>query len=331
MPERIHLLLGPETGQKDEYIAQIRESLTKQFGDLLEIDRVYPYNIGSGDLVSLLHNSPLFAEHRLVLVSQAEQYGKKEDVARLASYIERPSEASTLMLLSDEFHLEKPVERAATKKRIRVFWELFENQKMSFVQQFFRGAGFTITSGAVELVLDLVQNDTLELRRECEKLTQFFPKERQITETEVEKVLFHSKNESVFSLFDRIARSDLPAALETLHAIVLASSLEPAQILGGVIWQIRRLLDFRRLKDQNLSDKEIGRKLKIRGKRNLQMYQSGSNNYTSPDLERVFLRTVEYDVFFRQIRTGIDRRLLELYLYEVITTRGKHPLVPAVR
>ncbi len=323
--EPFFLLLGPESGQKEEYIEGIRRSLRKTHGETPEEHRIYPYKIDVKELVALLLNHSLFSRHRLVIVYEAQAISRKGDIETLIGYLSDPSDSSTLLLVSDEHHLDRRIEKAATKKRIKIFWELFENQKRSWVRSFFTSAGFSISEEAIELVLELVENDTADLRRECEKITVYFDSARAITETEVEELLFHSKNENVFSLFARIAEADLPSAIETLHAIVLAGPVEPGQILGGLIWQIRRLLSFRRLKNAHYSDDEIARQIGIRGKKNLRIYRNGSSNYTEEDLERMFLRATEYDGLFRETRTDIDRKILELFLYEIIVTRGRRP------
>ena len=324
----VHLLLGPESGQKNEHIEKIRATITKEQREPPEEHRIYPYKLEVVELIGLLNNNSLFSKHKLVFVLQAEELSKKSDVTKIADYISAPSGDSTLILLSDAFHIDPRIEKAATKKRVKIFWELFENQKRSFVHGFFRSEGRTITQEAVDLILELVENDTADLRRECEKILLFFTTS-EIGADEVEELIFHSKNESVFSLFDRIAEADLESAIETLHALILAGSADAGQIVGGLTWQIRRLLAFRQMKDQHYADEEIARTLKIRGKRNIKVYQTGCSHFSSAELERAFLRTTEYDSLFRQIRTGIDQKLLELYLYEIIVSRGKRPLVNA--
>jgi DNA polymerase-3 subunit delta len=319
-------MLGPESGQKEEELEGIRTALKSLENESPEEHRIYPYRIDMTELVGVLRNQSLFSRHRLVIVYEAHSISKKADIDILVDYLEDPSESSTLCLVSDEYHLDRRIEKVATKKRVKIYWELFENQKRSWIQTFFRQKGFTISPEAVELVLELVENDTADLRRECEKLVVYFDSGRPIGESEVEELLFHSKNENVFSLFERIAEADLAATLETFHAIALSGSVEPGQILGGLTWQVRRLLSFRRLKRAHYSDDDIARQLGIRGKRNLRTYQTGARNYSEGDLEMMFVRTTEYDALFREMRTEIDRKILELYFYELIVTRGASPL-----
>ena len=321
-----YLLLGPESGEKETFISKIRENLKRSHGEAPEEHRFYPFKLEMAELTGLLSNESLFSQHRLVLLYNAEAFTKKAEVDPLVSYLGAPSESSTLICISDEYRLDKRIEKVVPKNQSKIFWELFENQKQSWIQNFVRKAGLSIQQDAVELILELVENDTSDLKRECEKLVLYYPEGTTITENEVEHILYHSKNENVFSLFARIAEADFASAVETLHAITLAGPTEPTSILAGLSWQIKKLLGYRRLKDSNYSDEDAGRKLSIRGKRNLRTYQTGARNFTMAELERIFVRTFDYDVRFREMRTGVDKKILELFLYEIVVQKGSSPL-----
>jgi DNA polymerase III subunit delta len=324
--EPCYLLLGPENGKRNEFIASIRAEITTLTGEPPEEHKVYAFEADFPGIVGILNNLSLFSTHRLVMIHEAQQIKKKGDVELLVKYLASPNDASTIIFVTDDYRVDRAIESAVGKKRTTTFWELFENQKRSWIQTFIRSAGSSITAEAIELILDLVENDTAELRRECEKLVLYYPRGTKITEDEVERLVYHSKNESVFTLFEHFASGDFSATIETLHAIILSGPLEPASLLGGLSWQIRRLLEFRRLKDAHYSDEDAAKRAKIVGKRNLAIYQRGAKTYSVPDLERIVVRTGEYDVRFREVRTDIDRRLIELFVYETVVRRGAHPL-----
>ena len=327
-----YLLLGPENGQKEEFLANIKKQLQKRLGEQPELHRAYPYKIDMPELVGLLRNRSLFTPHRLVVLREAHDITKKSDFDTLIDYLKQPSETATLVLITDRVQIsDKPgvtkrIEALIPKGARVVFWELFENQKRGWIQNYFRSADFSIDSDAVEMILELVENDTADLRRECEMLTHFYDSSHTITESDVEEVLYHSKNENVFTLFDNIVKMDFEACIEVLHALILAGLADPTSLLGGLTWQFRKLVDFQRYKGQNEPDDVIAKKLSIRGKRSLRTYQNGVSNYSILDLERIFVRVVEYDALFRTIRTEIDMCLFELFLYEIVVTKGNRPL-----
>jgi DNA polymerase III subunit delta len=302
--EPCYLLLGPENGKRNEFIASIRAEITTLTGEPPEEHKVYAFEADFPGIVGILNNLSLFSTHRLVMIHEAQQIKKKGDVELLVKYLASPNDASTIIFVTDDYRVDRAIESAVGKKRTTTFWELFENQKRSWIQTFIRSAGSSITAEAV----------------------LYYPRGTKITEDEVERLVYHSKNESVFTLFEHFASGDFSATIETLHAIILSGPLEPASLLGGLSWQIRRLLEFRRLKDAHYSDEDAAKRAKIVGKRNLAIYQRGAKTYSVPDLERIVVRTGEYDVRFREVRTDIDRRLIELFVYETVVRRGAHPL-----
>ena len=62
----VHLLLGPETGEKEQSLKQIRDALRKESGSDLEMHRFYPFETEKGEIFVALNNNSLFAESRLV-------------------------------------------------------------------------------------------------------------------------------------------------------------------------------------------------------------------------------------------------------------------------
>ena len=151
----------------------------------------------------------------------------------------------------------------------KVFWELFENQKTGWVQQFFRRQQITIEPEAVALLLELVENNTRQLEIVCSQLALYYGEGARIGALDIEQTLSHSKEENVFTLFDRLVLRDLEAGLEVLQKILLSRSddSDPVQLLGGLLFQFRRLMALHRLLAERYSAEEAFAKLSLRSKR----------------------------------------------------------------
>jgi DNA polymerase-3 subunit delta len=268
---RCYLYLGPEIGEKQDALDELRKSLggakrpppgasaskgaSTSAGSSYSTGPSYPTGYGleensfyAGetpvtDLVSILRNGSLFADTRLFLIKSAEALKKKDEVELLASYMEAPQEDTTLVLISEAIGLDKRLEKAAPAANKRIFWELFENRKTEWVAAFFRREGYRIGEEGIAAILELVENNTDALRRECSRLMLFLGKDKPVEAAEVEKWLSHTREESAFTLFSRIAGGDLPKSIETLHTL-LASKEEPQAILAGLTWCFRKLRDY---------------------------------------------------------------------------------------
>ena len=69
------------------------------------------------------------------------------------------------------------VKNSMPKGNKKIFWELFEEKKALYIERFFKQEGFRIEKGAVDILLELVENNTDSLRSECSKIALFFRRE----------------------------------------------------------------------------------------------------------------------------------------------------------
>jgi len=174
----------------------------------------------------------------------------------------------TLILVSDGNKVDTKIEKAIPSAQKKIFWEMFENRKKDWVISFFRKKGLTIDYDAVELLLDMIENNTDSMKNDCEKLAFYFKEGARITEEDIENFLYHSREENVFTLFEKVCRRDLETSLDVLNSIVLAKETQPVQLLSGLLWQFKNLLNLSSLLSKNTNQSEALLKSNIRGKKN---------------------------------------------------------------
>jgi len=312
------LFLGPEEGQKAEAISELRERVKKRTGEPPEEHRIYLTEQSVGEAVDTLQNGALFSSHRFVFVHDAATIRKKDDVARIKSFVEHAPADATLFLLSEETRVDAKLEKVLPGGAKKIFWELFENQKRGWVTGYFRKRGLSIDSDALELFLELVENDTQELRAEADKLIIYAGEGGTIDQESVETNIYHSHEENVFTLYKRMVEDDFVAALTALEKMVSSGQAEPVAVVGGLLFQVRRLLSLRSLLDNGAGLDEAFRKLNIRGKRIQSDYREAAGRYSLRELERQVKLLVEYDATFREAGQPLSRLLLELLIYQLM-------------
>ncbi len=328
------LLAGPEAGRRAEFVESIASSIAKRTGAPPERHRFHGFDARTADVVMVLSNGSLFSAHRLVILSEADLVKRKEDVDRLAAWLAAPSEDATLVLETDEVVTarmrEAPVSAAIFKlipeDHQKVFWEMFDSDKRGWIVNFFRQRGLSLGPGVVEHILDMVENNTRDLRAECDPLATFFVASAAgtIDLERLEHYLYHGKGENVFTLFDRLATRDFPAAEEVLEKILLSrgDEAEPTALAAGLLWQFRRLATIKRLLDEERYDaSEAFEKARVWGKRNQQTHQAAVKSYTLAELERITECLLELDVRLRSLRADLHPLLLQMAVY-YITRRG---------
>jgi DNA polymerase III subunit delta len=318
-----HLLLGPEIGEKNAFIDKLRADLAKQVGAKADEERHYCQDMKPGELVSRLLNGSLFSPHRLVIYAGIDLVTAKGDVAALAGYIRSPAPDVTLVMVSDEPGADKALKDAVGPAGCKVFWEMFEDKKEEWVRSFFRREGFKISPDAVEAVLELVENNTEALRSECSRLALFLPKDREISEADIEGYLSHNRSEDAFSLFERVARDGLEQALECLEKILSSKEGEPIGILAGLSWSFKRLEGFQRLKAQGTGPDEAFLRSGIKSKKLQATYREADRRFPLSMCRSVLSRLLDADYALRSLGGSMDKTVMQKALYEIMVKAGR--------
>ncbi|NOY10329.1 MAG: DNA polymerase III subunit delta [Spirochaetes bacterium] len=323
---RVFLLLGPETGKKAQFVEKIVGDRKKKYGEKPEIYRFYPYGLDTKDVVSILRNGSLFASSKIVLINKFEELRGKKLLDPVIDYCKDPSDDAVLILLSDSVKdIPVSVKKLVPKENTVIFWEMFESEKKGWIINFFNRNKIRIEQDAVNSLLDMIENNTRMLKEECTKLAQFFSEGALITADKIEDFLYHSKEENVFSLFARMVQRDFSSSLDVLDSILLSKETDADKVLSGILWQIEKLLLFRRLIDSSYQTDEALSKAGIIGKRNQKNYNTGSKNFKTPELERIIRLIYETKVRLRTYGNELHTLILQLFFYYVILKAGKSP------
>jgi DNA polymerase-3 subunit delta len=320
-----HLLLGPEEGEKSAHIDKIRDALTAKIGEPPEVSRFYGGDSRAAEVVLCLRNKTLFARHRMVIYSGIDQVKRLEEVQAVVEYLTSPSRDATLVLVAGGFasEVDRKIVSAVPKERQKIFWEMFDNQKQGWIVSFFRQRKITIDPSAVDYILEAVENNTRDMRSECDRLALFFGAGAAIGLADVEQYIYHSKEENVFTLFDRLCERELANAVEVLDKILLSREAEATQITSGLLMQFRRLASLKRLQAQNYEVSEAFTRLRIMSKRNQRTYLEGARKFSTADLANIRLLLAAFDERMRSLRSDLHALLLHLLVYYIVQRAGQ--------
>ncbi|MBQ0039257.1 MAG: DNA polymerase III subunit delta, partial [Treponema sp.] len=233
--KEFYIFTGPEAGEKNDAIANIREQAKKKNGNIAEY-RYYASDIRVADLVAQLQNASLFEPALFITVRSAESIKGKGDVELLVNWAKSTSEsANTLILISEENGIDKKLENACASDHKKVFWEMFENRKAQWVESFFRKNGFSVTSDAVEQILEMIENNTDALKSECSRFFYCFEKGHTVTCDDVDKILSHNREENAFTLFDAMADTGKSTAQRFETSVEILEKIKAASKSGYLI------------------------------------------------------------------------------------------------
>jgi DNA polymerase-3 subunit delta len=319
MSSNAYIFLGPELGKKQDETNLIKQKLKNA-----ELTVFYAGETPVSTMTDTIQNNSLFSEKHLIIIKNAETIKKKDDVDLLVSCIKNLDENTFIILLSDEIKLAAALDDAVPKNNRKIFYELFEREKTEWLRQFFKREGFSIDKDCIDVILEMVENNTEALKRECSRLVYFLPRnnkqgESHIKVEDIEKWLSHNREESDFTLFSRIASGDLSKALESL-SVMLAAKESAQSILAGLAWCFRKLGDYLSLLETGNANNNFElKKIGLSSPKARDDYAAAARRYNAESAEACLALTAEYDNLLRSPVGIMERILMDRYILKIIT------------
>lgn len=327
---QVYLYTGPEFGKRNEAVEKIRSDVKKKFGDV-EDYLFYATETDVGEVVNILQSGSLFSSGKFVVYRAAELIKKKDDIELLLNwFVTSDDESAVLVLVTDEISIEKKLDAAVPPANKKVFWEMFDSDKIPWLKNLFSQNGYSVSDDAADYILELVENNTQALRSECSRFFLLFPKGTQIKTEDVENVLEHNREESAFTLFDAmtgLAKGEEPAkvlesSLEILQKIRLSKNSSSAMVLAGLSSCFRKLSLWQKLSASGTTDDFT---LKINGfssKKMRTQYSAASRAWNSGQVAAIRALIAETEMEIRSSGTAMEQTLLSKLLVEIIVKRG---------
>jgi len=314
-----YIFLGPELGKKQDELNSIKQKLQGA-----ETTVFYAGETPVSIIADTIQNESLFFDKRLIIIKNAEALKKKDEIELLVSCMENIDHNTAIILLSDEIKLAAAIDDAVPKNNRKIFYELFEKEKNEWLRQFFKREGFNIDKDCIAVILEMVENNTEALKRECSRLIHFLPRnkeqgESQIKVEDVEKWLSHNREESAFTLFSRIAAGDLSKALESL-SVMLAAKESAQSILAGLAWCFRKLGDYLSLLETGDANNSFElKKIGLSSPKAKDDYAAAARRYNAESAEACLALTAEYDNLLRSPVGVMERILMDRLVFKIIT------------
>ena len=335
MIPQIYLYTGPEFGMRDEAVEAVKKSLKKQFGEYEE----HVYYLGDasiGQVLSVLDNGNLFSSATCVICKNAEQLKKKDEIALVEDWCKNSADSgeasSVLIFVSDEISVDSKLDKLVPASNKKKFWEMFDNQKIPWLTDYFRKNGYGLTADAAQLILDMVDNNTLALKNECSRFFLCLEKGKTVTPEDVDSFLTHNREENAFTLFKQMIESydsearRLEESLDSLMGIMLSKDNSSVKMIGGLSSCFRRLVLWHKLQSQ--SNGGFGADeatLKSNGFSSSLMqsqYRKAAKIWTIGQATAILAILASTDMQIRSDGTAMENILLQKMLFEIVVKKG---------
>lgn len=230
-----YLIIGDDNYIKDKEA----EKLKSKFLSSSEIQLNYS-TYGSENIeeaMDSLGTMPFLSDKRITLIKEVDKAGNDSFVTFL-KYLEKPLETSILILLSNN-----SFKKSKYFKKISSLVEVVKADKpdsgtiKSWIRSFLKKEGISISSNAVDLIVELKGTNTIDVKAEIDKLIAFSAGDK-IDVNEVEQLVGRSVTEDVFKLADAINKKDSKWTFRILNDLY-DQKKRPHEIIGYLSWYIR--------------------------------------------------------------------------------------------
>ena len=328
MESPVYLFTGPEFGKRNDETLSVKNAFKKKLGDVDE-HVFYLLETPFSQVMTILQSGTLFSSGVCVVCKNAELLKKKEEIQMLEDWLKEKPETSLLILISDEISVDAKLEKLVPGPNKKKFWEMFESEKIPWLMNFFGKNGYRIEEDACQLILEMIENNTQELKNECSRFFLCFKKDHVITTDDVESVLAHTREESAFTLFAQMcdtkesAQKRLEGAVSILQKIRLSKDNSSVAIIAALSSCFRKVIAWHQLcKDGLENDENTLKSNGFTGKLIRKQYKNASTIWTIGQATAILAILASTDMEIRSGGTLMEDVLLQKMLYEIIVKKG---------
>jgi len=265
---RIVVLTGKDSFLRVERSRQLQEALEAAHGavDRFDLDGA---SASLSAVLDELRSYGLMAQHKLVIVDNAEQFLGAEDRRRaMERYAENPQQESTLLMRAgtrwNPGKFDKLVE-AAGGAVIKCEAPSDQEAKAWCTARATRHHGAELGPGAADLLVEKIGPDLARLDSELAKLAAAAGQGKPVSRALVSEFVGLSREEQAWEIQSVLLRHGARGALQKLNELVRVSGA-PEQLVGWSISDImRKVHDAARLQAQGLDDFAVGKRLRLWG------------------------------------------------------------------
>lgn len=312
----IYLYTGPEFGKRNDAVDSLRNKHKKQFG-VIDEHSFYLLETPFSQVMTILQSGTLFSDGVFVVCKNAELLKKKEEIQMITEWMENPEESAVLVLVSDEISVDSKLEKLVPQSNRQKFWEMFDNQKLPWVVDYFRQNGYRIQQSAASMILEMVENNTQALKNECSRFFVCFSKDHEITQEDVDSILTHNREESAFTLFNEISDSTeneqnrLEKGLSILQKIRLSKENSSVMIIAGLSSCFRKLVLWHKEGEASIS-----------GSLMQKQYRSAAKIWSLGQATAILANLAATDMEIRSGGVLMEDVLLQKMIYEIVVKKG---------
>jgi DNA polymerase-3 subunit delta len=314
----VYVVFGKDSRRVADAAENIIETVLADGDPQLSLSRYDGSETTWADVLDELRTLPFLSERRLVMVKGADKFISTYRQA-IEDYLEKPSDSGVLLLIAESFP-----GNTRLAKRVKEMGQTYDcgiikgNQIRGYLTDYARKRyNLTLQSRAVDLLIDLAGEDSSVLLGEIDKLALFVadPKagQTQITAQDVESLVGHNRQYSVFNVIDAITACDSGRALNCLDQLLAQDRDAEYSAVGAFAWHFRRLYKGRLLMEKRVAQRDIIKQLRIWSQPDLFIRQVQKFNIRAISMILRLLADIDYASKTGRgtVKTGLEKLIVQ--------------------
>jgi len=332
----LYILLGDDDFSLQQSLEEIKRGIGDPTTLATNTTVLDGHQVTLSQLNTVCETLPFLAERRLVIVrGLLGRFGPKGKPSRkkttpvpdqrneyksLADHINGIPDSTILVLIDSGIRSNNLLLRELSDKaEVKSFPLLRDVELRQWIQRRVVEESGSISSQAVTLLTKLVGSNLWIMASEINKLI-LFTSGRRIEEEDVERVVSHAQQTSVFVMVDAILEFKTDIAEQALQQL-LQRGAAPAYLLVMLSRQVRMIVRVKELRNQRKTRVEIQNKLGLTSEFALRKTLEQADRYPSERLKKIYHKLLEADL---SIKTGkYDAELTLNILIAELSQQGK--------
>jgi DNA polymerase-3 subunit delta len=225
----IYFLCGEEPFYIDLISDFAEENILDEMEKEFNMTIVYGQDISEIDLISTCRRYPMMAEYQLVIVKEAQNLKKVDE---LLAYAQNPVKSTILILCYKYKTLDRRKElgKVLDKNHIYFVSEKIKDYKLAeWIEKYVKSVKMKISPRSAALLAEFLGNDLAKISNEIGKLKILLPEGSEINDEAIQNNIGISKDYNIFELQTALGEKDILKANRILNYFAANSKSHPIQ------------------------------------------------------------------------------------------------------
>ncbi|WP_301409720.1 DNA polymerase III subunit delta [Borreliella tanukii] len=308
----VYLLLGSEQGLKEAYLKELLIKMDA-FKSEVSVTKIFLSELSVVEFADKLFSNSFFSKKEIFIVYEYELLKAGKDLELVCNAILKSINKTVIFVSSSNTcNIDFKNKLKFIKK---VFYEISDDDKFTFVKRNFFNLNIKITDSAINLMLLMLNSDTKILKFYIDSFA-LFAKNNTIDEEDITSWISFVRFENTFSLFNSILKKDMAHSLIKIKSI-LDQGEDLLSILMSLIWQFKRLLKVQMDYSMYGSLQSALNKNKIFFSLN-KIYRVGVKNYSIAEIKIVLKILYRFDLYLRIYSKNVHQNLSYFLIFSIL-------------